>query len=86
MNAKADTRIFRMTRAGSTQTFGTYWPRTVTQGPTTWYGNRRVASAKCGGGGASAKYGPVIKVEATNAEATDGWTDVTSEFIKQGDD
>lgn len=46
------------------------------------YGDKRVASAKCGAGGYSHRYGPVVKVEATNAEATEGWTDVTSEFIK----
>ncbi len=44
------------------------------------YGDRRVASAKCGAGGDSYRYGPVVKVEATNAEATEGWTDVSEEF------
>lgn len=48
---------------------------------TTWYGasheycNRRGASARCARG-----ENRVTRVEATDAEATAGWTDVTIEF------
>jgi hypothetical protein len=73
----ADTRIFRMTRVHRE-----HRTRRVIES-TVWYGNKRVASAKCGGGGYSYQYGAVEKVEATNAEATEGWTDVTNEFIKE---
>lgn len=78
-----DTRIFRLTRsrsAGSTRSFryGSPPPDLRVE-----YGDKRVASAKCGGGGHSYTYGSVVKVEATNAEATEGWTDVTAEFIKE---
>lgn len=74
----ADTRLFKMTRRERN------WSTRKVVGETVWYGNKRVASAKCGSGGYSRNYGAVEKVEATNAEATEGWTDVTSEFIKEG--
>ena len=68
----ADTRIFRITRAFSGGIKSR--PGRVE------YGDKRVASAKCGGGGYSYRYGGVVKVEATNAEATEGWYDVSEEF------
>lgn len=71
----ADTRLFRMTRE-----FPGYQGRG--RPGRVEYGDKRVASAKCGAGGHSYRYGSVVKVEATNAEATEGWTDVTAEFIK----
>lgn len=79
----ADTRLFRMTRSRSAGTtsrvrYGKPPPDLRVE-----YGDKRTASAKCGGGGHSYKYGSVVKVEATNAEATEGWTDVTSEFLKE---
>lgn len=43
------------------------------------YGSRRRLSGKFGNPGYY--NGPVAKVEATNAEATEGWADVTSEFL-----
>lgn len=49
------------------------------------YGNRQVAGNKCGGGGYSYHYGPVVKVEATDADALTGWIDVTSEFLGSKD-
>jgi hypothetical protein len=59
-----DTRIFKVTRIGGKVQFSNY--RAVT------------------GMFATGMYGPaghtVARVEATNAEATAGWTDVTSEF------
>lgn len=79
-----DTRIFRITRE---------WPdsprglvpraprfRNPRLTPKIEYGNRAVASAKCGAGGFSHHHGPVVKVEATNEAATEGWTDVSEEF------
>lgn len=71
----ADTRIFKMTRS-----FAGY-PHDGRPGRVE-YGDKRVASAKCGAGGYSYRYGEVVKVEATDAGATTGWTDVTSEFIR----
>lgn len=73
----ADTRIFKMTRRRRQYRTGQVIEETV------WYGNKRVASAKCGSGGYSQQYGAVEKVEATDADATTGWTDVTHEFIKE---
>lgn len=61
----ADTRLFRITRARGRIE----------------YGNRQVAGNKTGRGGESWHHGRVIRVEATNAEATEGWTDVTDEFM-----
>lgn len=69
-----DTRLFRLTRVKRQHYTGKVI-ETVFE-----YGPRRVASAKAGAGGGSWKHGPVEKVEATNAEATEGWTDVTEEF------
>lgn len=79
MPGKADTRIFRITRefAGCPR----YASYPAKRPGRVEYGDRRVASAKCGSGGYSHQYGPVVRVEATNAEATEGWTDVTSDFI-----
>lgn len=82
----ADTRIFRLTRSRHAgivgrRRYGKPPPDTRVE-----YGDKRVASAKCGGGGHSYTYGSVVKVEATNADATLGWTDVTDEFIKERDD
>lgn len=69
-----DTRIFRITRSFSGHVRG--------NPPTIEYGNRRTASNKCSGNGyISRRHGPVVKVEATNAEATSGWEDVTAEFL-----
>lgn len=67
-----DTRIFRMTRMRREWGTGKVIETTI------WYGNKRVTSAKAAS--MSYKYGRVEKVEATNAEATEGWTDVTEEF------
>lgn len=76
----ADTRIFRITREFSRDRY------TNDRGPgRIEYGDKRVVSAKCGHGGYSYKYGPVVKVEATNAEATEGWADVTAEFVRDDD-
>ncbi len=81
----ADTRIFRITRA-----FANYVESSASRNSPGYrtpkpgrveYGDKRVASAKCGRGGYSYTYGRVVKVEATNADATDGWTDVTEEFV-----
>lgn len=71
-----DTRVFRMTRK-----WGGYNRRTDEFTGRIEYGDRKVASAKCGAGGHSHRYGSVVKVEATNPEATAGWTDVTEEFL-----
>lgn len=46
------------------------------------YGDRATLSAVMGGRGWSLKNGR-MKVYATNAEATDGWTDVTDEFTSR---
>lgn len=65
-----DTRLFRIT----------YDSGTVK------YGNRRVAgpaAAYFNAGNAAYRLGYVTKIEATNAEATEGWTDVTTEFLKE---
>lgn len=47
---------------------------------TTEYTNRRGASARLAGGG-KWTTGRIVVFEATNAEATAGWTDVTPEFL-----
>lgn len=73
----ADTRIFRITRRHT----GELARYTRERSDTVEYGNRRVASSKCGSGGYSYRHGSVVKVEATNADATEGWTDVTEEFL-----
>lgn len=81
---KADTRVFRITRQFEDPEQAA-WPRYGRQrkeAAKIEYGDRRVVSAKCGSGGYSHRYGPVVKVEATNADATEGWTDVTSEFLE----
>jgi hypothetical protein len=44
------------------------------------YGNRGSASQMTLKKG----KGFTVKIEATNAEATEGWTDVTSEFVLYG--
>lgn len=49
--------------------------RLTTTWGTTEYCNKRGASARC-----ARSHKIVIRVEATNAEATAGWTDVTPEF------
>lgn len=67
----ADTRVFRITRVRRE------WGTGKVIETSTWYGNKRVTSAKSSRG---SHYGRVEKVEATNAEATEGWTDVTEEF------
>ena len=78
----ADTRIFRMTRQfDDGRSHMPRYGRQRSDPAKVEYGDRRVASAKCGGGGYSYKYGPVVKVEATDADATTGWTDVTDEFL-----
>lgn len=54
------------------------------------YFNRRTLSAVLGyvkgssRGYGSYKNGRPVKIEVTNAEATDGWTDVTEEFLGSG--
>lgn len=70
-----DTRIFRITRKWAG------YPHDDRPGRVE-YGDKRVASAKCGHGGYSSRYGPVVQVEATNAAATDGWADVSGEFLR----
>jgi hypothetical protein len=62
----ADTRVFRLTYDdGSTR-----------------YGNRRKTSNAAGAAKRGAHwYRKVHTIEATNAEATAGWTDVTNEFL-----
>lgn len=72
--SRADTRLFRITRQ-----FAGYGSRQVPPGHVE-YGNKRVAATKCGAGGSSWKYGDVVKVEATDADAITGWTDVSEEF------
>jgi hypothetical protein len=67
----ADTRIFRITRVRRQYRTGQVIDSTV------WYGNKRVTSGKASRGSYD---GLVEKIEATNAEATEGWTDVTEEF------
>ena len=67
----ADDRIFRVVKQGRRGEKITYHSRTSVSGmfsQTMW-----------------SDHGPqrrpdILKVEATNAEATDGWTDVTAEF------
>lgn len=68
---KADTRIFRITRSGTPVIH--YGPRKVL-GPAIGY-------QKSNGGHGSWQKGTITKIEATNADATEGWTDVTSEFL-----
>lgn len=63
-----DTRIFRVTYAWS----GVHYANRKVLGPAVAY------SKKHGGGW---QKGAIEKIEATNAEATAGWTDVTSEFL-----
>jgi hypothetical protein len=46
------------------------------------YCNRIAASGKCGGNGDMGR--DIRSVHATNAEATEGWTDVTAEFRPLG--
>jgi hypothetical protein len=70
MASKADTRIFRITYNGS---------------PVIHYGPRKVLGPALGylkstGGRGGWQKGAIVKVEATNAEATEGWTDVSGEF------
>lgn len=78
----ADTRLFRITRQfDDNRSHIPRYGRQRQDPAKIEYGDRRVVSAKCGSGGYSHKYGPVVKVEATNAEATSGWEDVTEEFL-----
>lgn len=72
----ADTRIFKITRK-----FDGYVRRGVEDPGHVEYGNKRAASGKCSRNSGSYQHGPVVKVEATNAEATSGWEDVTAEFL-----
>jgi hypothetical protein len=48
----------------------------------TEFGHRRNLSARLGHNWGYG-HGRIVHVEATNAAATAGWTDVTSEFIKE---
>lgn len=64
----ADTRLFRITYAWEPPKYG---ERKVL-GPAVAYYN------KTGGG---YRKGCIEKIEATNAEATSGWADVTEEFL-----
>jgi hypothetical protein len=49
---------------------------------TTELGFRKNLSARLGHNW-SWSHGRIVHIEATNPEATAGWTDVTSEFIKE---
>ena len=62
----ADTRVFKLTRK-------------YNEGHETEYCGRQAAGQRFSHS-RSYRGGPVEKIEATNAEATDGWTDVTEEF------
>ena len=65
-----DTRIFRVTKAGYRgDPKVTYHTRTAVSG---MFGTRLYSSR--------AGRPDILKVEAANAEATSGWTDVTDEF------
>ena len=63
----ADTRLFKITYS---------W-----QNPK--YGERKVVGPAAARSISSPGWGkgPIVKIEATNAEATEGWTDVTEEFL-----
>lgn len=67
----ADTRVFRMTCVRRQYQTGKVIETSL------WYGNKRVTSGKTAH---RSHRGRIEKVEATNAEATEGWTDVTEEF------
>lgn len=64
----ADTRLFKITYSSGKVAYG---------------GRTKAAPAAAyslfeGGG---YRKGAVVRIEATNAEATSGWTDVTAEFM-----
>jgi hypothetical protein len=67
----ADTRIFRIIEYGYNETH-------------TRYGNRRVLAGITATRNGWRKR--VVKVEATNDGATEGWTDVTEEFFPGGNE
>jgi hypothetical protein len=65
----ADTRLFRLTYGGGTVKYG---GRTMAGA---------AAAATRNHPGWNYRKGLLVKVEATNAAATSGWTDVTAEFL-----
>lgn len=67
----ADTRIFRMTYSSGTIKYGSR----LAAGPAASYSEKY--------GKYSYRLGTLDTIEATDAGATTGWTDVTSEFIKE---
>lgn len=71
----ADDRIFRLSRE-----LRAYWDKTIVHSRSMEYATRRELSGRLVR--ARVRTGIIVKVEATNAEATDGWTDVTSEFME----
>lgn len=63
-----DTRVFRIAYASGTVRYGN---RITASGAASWSAFSRGAHRK----------GKVTRIDATNAGATDGWTDVTAELI-----